>query len=139
MSRRTQLIVGLSAAMAIALSACAVPAQPPAQAPAAQAPAAQAPSAPETKDVKILVSMKGPGGGNPFWAAVEKGAIEKGKELGVQVTVLAPPAESDVQAQIAQVEDQLAKGVNAIAIAPTDPAALRPVLEKAQSQGVKVL
>ncbi|MCS6846487.1 MAG: sugar ABC transporter substrate-binding protein [Anaerolineae bacterium] len=123
----------------MALSACAVPAQPPAQAPAAQAPAAQAPSAPEAKDVKILVSMKGPGGGNPFWAAVEKGAIEKGKELGVQVTVLAPPAESDVQAQIAQVEDQLAKGVNAIAIAPTDPAALRPVLEKAQAQGVKVL
>jgi len=103
------------------------------------APAGAAPAAVDLKDVKILVSMKGPGGGNPFWAAVEKGALEKGKELGVQVLVLAPPAESDVQAQIAQVEDQLAKGVSAIAIAPTDPAALRPVLEKAQAQGVKVL
>ncbi len=139
MSRRTQLFVGLSAAVAVIMSACAMPAQPPAQAPAAQAPAAEAPSAMETKDMKILVSMKGPGGGNPFWAAVERGATEKGKELGVQVIVLAPPAESDVQAQIAQVEDQIAKGVNAIAIAPTDPAALRPVLEKAQAQGVKVL
>jgi ribose transport system substrate-binding protein len=57
----------------------------------------------------------------------------------VQLTVLAPPAESDVQAQIAQVEDQIAKGVNAIAIAPTDPAALKPVLEKAQAAGIKVL
>ncbi|GIV83298.1 MAG: hypothetical protein KatS3mg052_0305 [Candidatus Roseilinea sp.] len=137
MYRRTKLLVGLSAAVAVVMSACAMPAQPPAQPPAAQAPAA--PAAPETKDVRILVSMKGPGGGNPFWAAVEKGAVEKGKELGVEVIVLAPPAESDVQAQIAQVEDQLAKGVNAIAIAPTDPAALRPVLEKAQAQGVKVL
>ncbi|MDW8352526.1 MAG: hypothetical protein RML99_11510, partial [Anaerolineae bacterium] len=62
---RTPLIVGLSAAVAIALSACAVPAQPP-----AQAPTGPAPSVPQTQDVKILVSMKGPGGGNPFWAAV---------------------------------------------------------------------
>lgn len=137
MYRKTKLLVGLSAAVAMVMSACAMPAQPPAQPPAAQAPAA--PAAPEAKDVRILVSMKGPGGGNPFWAAVEKGAVEKGKELGVEVIVLAPPAESDVQAQIAQVEDQLAKGVSAIAIAPTDPAALRPVLEKAQAQGVKVL
>lgn len=93
----------------------------------------------DMKDMKILVSMKGPGGGNPFWAAVEKGATDKAKELGVQLTVLAPPAESDVQSQISQVEDQVAKGVNAIAIAPTDPEALKPVLEKAMEQGVKVL
>jgi len=135
--RRTSLFVGLSAIAAMALSACAVPAQTPAAQP--PAPAQPTPAAGQAKDVKILVSMKGPGGGNPFWAAVERGALEKGKELGVEVIVLAPPAESDVQAQIAQVEDQIAKGVSAIAIAPTDPAALRPVLEKAQAQGVKVL
>jgi len=135
--RRTSLVVGLSAVAAMALSACAVPAQPPAAQP--PAPAQPTPAAGEAKDVKILVSLKGPGGGNPFWAAVESGALDKGKELGVEVIVLAPPTESDVQAQIAQVEDQIAKGVSAIAIAPADPAALRPVLEKAQAQGVKVL
>jgi ribose transport system substrate-binding protein len=145
--RTTRSVIGLAASLAVLLAACAAPPAPPAApeattapvapAEATSAPAAVAPTDP--KDMKILVSMKGPGGGNPFWAAVEKGAVDKAAELGVQLTVLAPPAESDVQAQIAQVEDQVAKGVHAIAIAPTDPAAFRPVLERAQAQGVKVL
>jgi ribose transport system substrate-binding protein len=87
----------------------------------------------------VLLSMKGPGAGNPFWAAVEEGAKAKAAELGVDLVVLAPPVESDVQTQIAQVEDQLAKGVKAIAVAPTDPGALAPVLDQAKSNGVAVV
>lgn len=87
----------------------------------------------------ILLSMKGPGAGNPFWAAVEQGATDKAAELGVDLVVLSPPTESDVQAQIAQIEDQLASGIDAIAIAPTDPNALAPVLDQAREQGVEVV
>ena len=87
----------------------------------------------------VIVAMKGPGSGNPFWAAVQAGAEAKGKELGVNVVVVAPPQESDVQGQIALIEDQLAKKVSAIAIAPTDPNALAPVLEQARKQGVGVV
>jgi len=87
----------------------------------------------------ILVDMKGPGAGNPFWAAVERGAVEKGKELGIDVIVLAPPAESDVAAQIAQIEDQLAKGIKGLALAPTDPNALQPVVAEAIADGVPVV
>src|SRR5258706_4845426 len=87
----------------------------------------------------VGVAMKGPGPGNPFWAAVQAGAEAKGKELGVNVVVVAPPQESDVQGQIALIEDQLAKKVSAIAIAPTDPNALAPVLEQARKQGVGVV
>jgi ABC-type sugar transport system substrate-binding protein len=86
-----------------------------------------------------VLAMKGPGAGNPFWAAVEAGALEKGKELGVEVVVLAPPAESDIQAQIAQLEDQIAKGVDGIALAPTDPNALAPVVEAAKAKGIPVV
>ena len=82
-----------------------------------------------------VLGMKGPGAGNPFWAAVEAGAMEKGKELGVDVVVLAPPAESDVQAQITQIEDLIAKGVAGIALAPTDPNALGPVVDAGQGRG----
>ena len=53
--------------------------------------------------------MKGPGAGNPFWAAVEAGAKAKGAELGFEVIVVAPPAETDVQAQVNQVEDLIAQ------------------------------
>ncbi len=87
----------------------------------------------------IVVSMKGPGAGNPFWAAVQRGAEEKGAEMGVNVVVLAPPSESDVAAQIAQIEDQLAKGVKGIVLAPTDPNALAPVVDEALGDGVPVV
>jgi ABC-type sugar transport system substrate-binding protein len=87
----------------------------------------------------VLVSMKGPGAGNPFWAAVEAGAQEKAKELGVDLVVLAPPEESDVQSQISQVEDQLAKNIDALAIAPTDPNALATIVDKAKAAGVGVV
>jgi ribose transport system substrate-binding protein len=86
-----------------------------------------------------VLGMKGPGAGNPFWAAVESGAMEKGKEMGVDVVVLAPPQESDVQAQIAQIEDQIAKGASGIALAPTDPNALAPVVEAAKAKGIPVV
>jgi len=87
----------------------------------------------------VVVDMKGPGAGNPFWAAVERGALEKGKELGVEVTVLAPPTESDVAAQIAQIEDQLAKGIKGLVLAPTDPNALAPVVDEAIAGKVPVV
>jgi ABC-type sugar transport system substrate-binding protein len=141
-------LVSLLIIAVIALGACgtSVPTAAPTSAPAAAAPttAAAAPTTAaggkkEPKDIKILVDMKGPGGGNPFWAAVEKGANEAAKAMGTQVTVLAPPQESDVPSQIAQIEDAVTKGVDGIAIAPTDPAALAPVLQKAIDAGVKVV
>ncbi len=87
----------------------------------------------------VVVAMKGPGAGNPFWAAVEEGAREKAKEMGVDIVVVAPPQESDIQGQIALVEDQLAKNIDGLAIAPTDPNALAPVIEEARKQGVGVV
>lgn len=88
---------------------------------------------------QIIVNMKGPGAGNPFWAAVANGAMSKGAELGVEVIVLSPPTESDVAAQIAQIEDQLAKGIDGLVLAPTDPTALAPVVDEAIADGVPVV
>lgn len=87
----------------------------------------------------VLLSMKGPGAGNPFWAAVEKGAKEKAAEMGIDLVVLSPPRESDVQAQIAQVEDQLVKNIDGLALAPTDPNALGPIVDQAIAAGVGVV
>lgn len=87
----------------------------------------------------ILLSMKGPGAGNPFWAAVERGAKDAAKALGVNLVVLAPPAETDVQAQIGHIEDQIAKGVNAIVVAPTDVSALNTTFDKARAKKIPVL
>lgn len=87
----------------------------------------------------FVLGMKGPGAGNPFWAAVEAGAKAAGEEHGVEVIVVAPPQESDVQAQINQIEDLIAQGVDGIALAPTDPNALAPVVDSAIAQGIPVV
>lgn len=87
----------------------------------------------------ILVTMKGPGAGNPFWAAVEAGATEKGAELGVDVVVLSPATESDVARQIAIIEDQLAKGLAGLVAAPTDPNALGPIIDQVIAEGIPVV
>lgn len=86
-----------------------------------------------------VVSMKGPAAGNPYWAAFEEGAKAKGKELGVEVNVVSPPSETDVQAQISQIEDLMAQKVSGIALAPTDPAALAPVVDDAKAAGINVV
>ena len=86
-----------------------------------------------------VLGMKGPGAGNPFWAAVEAGAMAAGEEHGVEVIVVAPPQESDVQAQITQIEDLIAQGVDGIALAPTDPNALAPAVDSAIAQGIPVV
>jgi ribose transport system substrate-binding protein len=88
---------------------------------------------------KILLSMKGPGGGNPFWAAVEKGAKDAAAALNVDLTVLAPPAETDVATQVSQIEDQITKKVQAIVVAPTDMAGLNPTFDKAKAAKIPVL
>jgi len=89
---------------------------------------------------KYAVIMGNTPSANQFWAHVEEGAKAKAKELGVDVTVLGSPGgESDVAGQIALVEDQLTKGIVGLALAPADPAALNPTIEKALKQGVKIV
>ena len=83
----------------------------------------------------ILFSIKGPGSGNAFWASVEQGAKDEAKKLGVKLVLIAPPQEGDVQSQINQVEDQLAKGVDAMALAPADPNAFAPIVDDAIKSG----
>jgi ABC-type sugar transport system substrate-binding protein len=89
---------------------------------------------------KIAVIMGNIPAANQFWAKVQKGALDKGKEIGVDVTVLGSPGgEGDVSGQIALVEDQLTKGIKGLALAPADPAALVPTIDKALKQGVKIV
>src|SRR3989442_13473309 len=82
----------------------------------------------------ILLSMKGPGSGNPFWAAVERGARDTATALGGNLVVLAPPAETDVQAQIGEIEDQIAKRVSAIVVGATDGSARNTTFDKERAQ-----
>lgn len=86
-----------------------------------------------------VVNMKGPAAGNPYWNTFAQGATEAGAKFGVTVNVMSPPSETDVQAQISQIEDAIAQKVDGIALAPTDPNALGPVVDAAKTAGIPVV
>jgi ribose transport system substrate-binding protein len=71
---------------------------------------------------------------------VEKGVIAGAADLGLtadQAVFFVPPKE-DVAAQIQTMETYIAQGVTGIAVAPSDPDALEPVMKKAADAGIIV-
>ncbi len=77
---------------------------------------------------------------HPYWSNVEKGVRAAAEALGLsedQAIFWVPPQE-DVAAQIQTMETYIAQGVTGIAIAPSDPNALEPVMQKAAEAGIIV-
>jgi simple sugar transport system substrate-binding protein len=75
-----------------------------------------------------------------FWLATKTGAEKAGDgDSNIELTVDAAASESAVEDQIAIVDNMLSKGVDALAIAPSAPDQLQPVLERAIADGVKVV
>lgn len=76
--------------------------------------------------------------GIPYFNASETGAKQAGIDLGVEV-IYTGPSTADAAEQVRMLEDLISKGVDVIAVAPNDPAALSPVLKKAKKAGILVL
>jgi ribose transport system substrate-binding protein len=75
---------------------------------------------------------------HPVFEPVNEGALEKAKEMGVNVEFYGPDVADPAQ-QIQIVENLIAKRVDGIAIGPTDSAALTPLINRAIERGIKVL
>jgi simple sugar transport system substrate-binding protein/rhamnose transport system substrate-binding protein len=76
--------------------------------------------------------------GIPYFNAAEVGVVQAGKDLGVNA-VFTGPATADAAEQARMIEDLISKGVDAIAVAPNDAAALAPVLRRARQAGIIVM
>ncbi|MEM1505728.1 autoinducer 2 ABC transporter substrate-binding protein [Domibacillus sp. 8LH] len=87
-------------------------------------------------EVKIAVVPKLIG--IPYFNASEAGAIQAGKDLGVEV-VYTGPTEPDAAQQVKVIEDLISQNVDVLAVAPNDAASLSPVLKKAKDQGIIVM
>jgi len=77
---------------------------------------------------------------HPYWSNIEKGVMTAASDIGLsrnQVVFFVPPYE-DLASQIETMETYIAQGVTGIAIAPSDPAALEPVIKKAVDAGIIV-
>jgi simple sugar transport system substrate-binding protein len=90
----------------------------------------------QAKKVTIVVMPKLVG--IPYFNASEVGAKKAGVDLGINV-IYTGPTTADAAEQVRMLEDLISKGVDAICVAPNDPAALSPVLKKAKAAGIKVL
>ncbi|HVU36006.1 MAG TPA: substrate-binding domain-containing protein [Opitutaceae bacterium] len=88
---------------------------------------------------KIGVLVKARTGFAGYWGAVEKGAVEAGKKLDVDVVVKGPPSESDIGIQIQLLNALAAQGAQAIVIAPINSKALAVPIASIAVRGVKVV
>jgi rhamnose transport system substrate-binding protein len=76
--------------------------------------------------------------GIDYFNAVEQGAQEAAKEIGAEL-IWDGPVSADVSKQIEMLDTWIARGVDVIAVAPNDPNALSPTLEKARKRDIKVI
>lgn len=127
--------LALALAMMFTLVACTTPtpsASPSGStAPSASDPAAS-PSTPtaEKKTVYVLVKVLG----NQYWSVVEAGARKAGEDLGCNVVIVGTAAESEVEKQVALLQDAVSAKADAIVIAPLDRKAMAaPVSEQFKS------
>ena len=84
---------------------------------------------------EVSPSSWAPSPANQFWAKVEEGALEKGKELGVEVIVLGSPAANPTSpARSRLVEDQLDQGHRPASPSRRPiPAALAPIVGRREA------
>lgn len=79
------------------------------------------------EDYNIVVNLKTLS--SEYWQTVKSGLDKAAEELGMSIDVQGPPAESDIQGQVNQIETQLAGAPDAIIIAPDDNDAVVGVLD----------
>jgi len=74
-----------------------------------------------------------------YWKTVEAGAKDAANELGVEVSVIGPSAETQVMEQFNMLQDQLIRDRDALVVAPLRPTTLTPIFEQAKQTGIPVL
>jgi rhamnose transport system substrate-binding protein len=88
----------------------------------------------KTLTIGVMPKLKG----IDYFNAVEQGAQEAAKELGVKVFYEGPVTD-DVTRQAEMLDGWIARKMDVIAVAPNDPHALAPTLRKAAERGIKAI
>ena len=78
------------------------------------------------------------GASHQFWQTVHAGAVQAGREYGLEIEWNAPALEIDAPRQIDIAQSMVTRKLAGIAIAPVDRKALVSVIERASAQGVPV-
>ena len=76
---------------------------------------------------------------NPFFVKMKEGAEAAAKAKGAKLMSAAGKKDGDNAAQVAAIENMVAKGAKTILITPSDAKAIIPSIKKAQDKGVMVI
>mgnify|MGYP001039291895 CR=1 FL=1 len=108
------------------------------QAPAVEEPEVEEPEieepAEEAVDEEMTFVLIPKSVGHPFWGDLEKGMAARAEELGV-TAIFDGPEEALAEGQIEIFENYLAMGVDAIGMAPNDPATVPALVESSEAAG----
>ncbi len=85
--------------------------------------------------IGVLFKDKLPG----FWTFAEKGAMEAGAALDVDVIVRAPPSVLDVSSQARLLNGLVAENIDALVIASTNPETVESIVSDLAQKGVKIV
>lgn len=90
-------------------------------------------------DEKKSIAFLPPAMISPYYASCISGAEPVAEELGYELLVAAPAAESDYAGQVQLVEDMLARGVDGIIVCAINTDAIVTAVKKANEAGVPVV
>ena len=127
-TRHAAYVIAIIAASAIILGGCSRRVEKPAATGTAVQPAESG------RKIAFVFKLIG----IPYSNACERGMKQAAQELGIDAVFLGPPTGGDTIKQIEIIEDQISRGVDAIIISPNDDQAVKPVIKKAMSKGIKV-
>lgn len=125
MERRKFIALGVAAVAAVSLAACDTPSSGSSGAPSATG--------------KSFIAIVSKGFQHQFWQSVKQGAEKAAKEFNVDISFEGPDKETNVQQQVDQLNNAMAKSPQALAIAALDSKAVEGVLQDAKSKNIPVI
>ena len=141
----------LALVMVLALAACAAKTEPaktetttettttPEETPTTEeAPAEETPAA-ETTGEKMYIPVMAKGFQHQFWQAVAKGSEDAANDLGVEIYFDGPASETEIDAQVNMVKNELAKNPKAMALAALSTEAVTEILEECAEKNIPVI
>lgn len=93
----------------------------------------------EKETSKLYIPLMAKGFQHQYWQAVNTGAQDAAEALGVEIYFDGPPSETDIDAQVNMVKQELAKSPDALALAPLSPESLTECLETCAENEIPVI
>ncbi|MGN0979463.1 MAG: substrate-binding domain-containing protein [Candidatus Avoscillospira sp.] len=108
---------------------------PAAEEPAAEEPAAETPAADET----IYIPVMAKGFQHQFWQAVKAGADAAAADYGVEIYFDGPASETEIDAQVNMIKNEMAKNPKAMALAALSTESVKEILDECAEKGIPVI